>query len=185
MGSEMCIRDRYICTAYLSPSNSSYVSKLDYSLFDTLEQEVASYCNKGQVILMGDFNSRTGTLADNVTSVNPNIIPQADTVCYDTKCVPRKSQDSVVTCSYCKQLIDLCISSGLKIVNGRLLGDPVGRYTCHKYNGSSVVDYVLADNTVLSHLRYFIVNPLTDHSCLLYTSPSPRDLSTSRMPSSA
>ena len=26
---------------------------------------------------------------------------------------------------------------------------------------------------------------LGDHSCLLYTSPSPRDLSTSRMPSSA
>ena len=28
-------------------------------------------------------------------------------------------------------------------------------------------------------------NPITDNICLLYTSPSPRDLSTSRMPSSA
>ena len=28
-------------------------------------------------------------------------------------------------------------------------------------------------------------NPLTYLSCILYTSPSPRDLSTSRMPSSA
>ena len=28
-------------------------------------------------------------------------------------------------------------------------------------------------------------DPAFDHSCLLYTSPSPRDLSTSRMPSSA
>ena len=28
-------------------------------------------------------------------------------------------------------------------------------------------------------------NPVTGYICLLYTSPSPRDLSTSRMPSSA
>ena len=33
----------------------------------------------------------------------------------------------------------------------------------------------------LHHLVYEIV----DNACLLYTSPSPRDLSTSRMPSSA
>ena len=30
-----------------------------------------------------------------------------------------------------------------------------------------------------------VVDNLTDGPCLLYTSPSPRDLSTSRMPSSA
>ena len=33
-------------------------------------------------------------------------------------------------------------------------------------------------------MRYRDDNPNT-HNCLLYTSPSPRDLSTSRMPSSA
>ena len=32
---------------------------------------------------------------------------------------------------------------------------------------------------------YIIACDINDHSCLLYTSPSPRDLSTSRMPSSA
>ena len=31
----------------------------------------------------------------------------------------------------------------------------------------------------------FITTPDSDNYCLLYTSPSPRDLSTSRMPSSA
>ena len=30
-----------------------------------------------------------------------------------------------------------------------------------------------------------VMNRVQDSSCLLYTSPSPRDLSTSRMPSSA
>ena len=33
--------------------------------------------------------------------------------------------------------------------------------------------------------KEFFANPKSDRTCLLYTSPSPRDLSTSRMPSSA
>ena len=37
-------------------------------------------------------------------------------------------------------------------------------------------DYLLAEHRAISHNHGF---------CLLYTSPSPRDLSTSRMPSSA
>ena len=41
--------------------------------------------------------------------------------------------------------------------------------------------YKTEDANELDHLELF--DPLTD--CLLYTSPSPRDLSTSRMPSSA
>ena len=34
-------------------------------------------------------------------------------------------------------------------------------------------------------LFYFLTNDPYEKACLLYTSPSPRDLSTSRMPSSA
>ena len=35
-------------------------------------------------------------------------------------------------------------------------------------------------------VRYYIIIPYDEYdTCLLYTSPSPRDLSTSRMPSSA
>ena len=43
------------------------------------------------------------------------------------------------------------------------------------------------DNNLLSGFIVFALNPDNkDHPiCLLYTSPSPRDLSTSRMPSSA
>ena len=36
-----------------------------------------------------------------------------------------------------------------------------------------------------SNIASFVRIGPTDHPCLLYTSPSPRDLSTSRMPSSA
>ena len=39
--------------------------------------------------------------------------------------------------------------------------------------------------TVISLTKKLINSKINTHICLLYTSPSPRDLSTSRMPSSA
>ena len=41
------------------------------------------------------------------------------------------------------------------------------------------------DRTMLAFDEGNMVGGLTSYPCLLYTSPSPRDLSTSRMPSSA
>ena len=39
-----------------------------------------------------------------------------------------------------ESITDLCISSRLRILNGRKTGDSICYLTCHKYNGSSVVD---------------------------------------------
>ena len=57
------------------------------------------------------------------------------------------------------------------------------RDVLHYTDDAVVVLFTLAGATLL----YFFVRRLKNHSdyCLLYTSPSPRDLSTSRMPSSA
>ena len=43
--------------------------------------------------------------------------------------------------------------------------------------------YVIGDGTIIDNQQSTLVAPI--NGCLLYTSPSPRDLSTSRMPSSA
>ena len=44
---------------------------------------------------------------------------------------------------------DLCMVNNLKILNGRKIGDLTGKYTCHQYNGSSVVDYIIAGKKYL------------------------------------
>ena len=44
---------------------------------------------------------------------------------------------------------------------------------------------VVADVFAKFDGRFLVRTPDVTHHCLLYTSPSPRDLSTSRMPSSA
>ena len=89
-----------------------------------------------------------------------------------------------------KQYFDIGLSAGLSV-------DPVLRldnqgdvflnigFGTGVYNGVKVFDsdlkeFELADVKILSEKL-----TLTAGTCLLYTSPSPRDLSTSRMPSSA
>ena len=85
-------------------------------------------------------------------------------------------------------------------ISGNLTKEPIQRFTP---NGKSVVEFTLAHNTRQYNQQSqqwedgepcFIdvtfwgkkgENFLQDYTCLLYTSPSPRDLSTSRMPSSA
>jgi hypothetical protein len=58
----------------------------------------------------------------------------------------------------------------MRIINGRTLGDTGGKFTCHRYNGSSVVDYGIVHSSVLQHVQYFSVHnsfeALSDH-CMI------------------
>ena len=55
---------------------------------------------------------------------------------------------------YGKWLVDLCTDNQMYIVNGRTLGDFIGKFTCHTPRGSSVVDNVISSrslpNTIFS-----------------------------------
>ena len=67
----------------------------------------------------------------------------------------------------------MCISNGLKIANGRTLGDLKGLKTCHQPNGSSLVDYIIPDNKIINSLLYLKVEDLkphiSDHSHISYS----------------
>ena len=79
------------------------------------------------------------------------------------------SQDRVTDSRGC-ELLDLCIESQMRILNGRSFGDSQGMYTSYKYNGNSVFDYMIASEKLLTQTLYFNVglnNPrLSDHSKL-------------------
>jgi hypothetical protein len=53
-----------------------------------------------------------------------------------------------------KDLLDLCISHQLRLLNGRVFGDCFGKNTCYTPNGTSVVDYVMASVYVLMIMIY-------------------------------
>ena len=69
-----------------------------------------------------------------------------------------------------KRLLEICKSADLRILNGRVSGDSLGRTTFHGKTGVSVVDYVICDQNLFSHFKSFIVKKptyLSDHSPLV------------------
>ena len=82
----------------------------------------------------------------------------------------RYSRDSKLD-SRGKELLDFCIGNNLRILNGRILGDSLGNFTCFNVHGQSVVDYVIASEEVLSHVLTFKVSSfnhfLSDTHCKL------------------
>jgi len=68
------------------------------------------------------------------------------------------------------KLLDICKMSGLRILNGRSIGDTVGRFTCYSHNGNpSTIDYMLVHKTMLKKISYFVVGELCPKSihCLI------------------
>ena len=60
-----------------------------------------------------------------------------------------------------------CKGADLRILNGRVSGDSLGRVTFHGKNGVSVADYAVRDQDLLSQVANFVVKDplhLSDHS---------------------
>ena len=52
----------------------------------------------------------------------------------------------------CKQLPQICITLKLRILNGRMLGDSNGNFTCFKYNGTHVVNYIIMSEDLIQQI---------------------------------
>ena len=61
-------------------------------------------------------------------------------------------------------MLDLCLSSRLRILNGRFLGDSLGYFTYMSNNGFSSVDYAILSESLLPSVKYSKTNDFTYHS---------------------
>lgn len=71
-----------------------------------------------------------------------------------------------------KHLINLCRETSLRILNGRTIGDLFGKFTSYNYGGCATVDYVLAEERLLSKVSKFKVHEisaLSNHCLLSYS----------------
>ena len=86
--------------------------------------------------------------------------------------LPRATLDRICN-SHGVKLIDLCKSTCLRIVNGRLGSDhDLGTYTFVSNHGASVIDYLLTGEQQFSNLVEFAVgsvNEWSDHTPLCYS----------------
>ena len=121
---------------------------------------------KGEVIMCGDANARTGKLPDYILSCNAPAIHDIYNdigLEHDIE-EPRNNSDLTISEPHCQHFLDMVINNQLKILNGRTLGDTTGKMTCHKYNGSSVVDYFVITSWARDHVNSLQVKEFTSYS---------------------
>ena len=157
--------DLYLCVTYLKP----HAINTQNSACLQLEKDICRFSKCGQIVLSGDFNARTGIMNDFV--INDDIDKYIDTgndysvdsLKYNRS---RQNMDGKLN-SQGRALLDLCKAAGLRIINGRKMGDLLGEYTCIKPNGKSVVDYFIMSKELMSYCQYIQIGDITylsDHT---------------------
>ena len=162
------LNDLFICFLHIPPENSTY-SQNHGDQFENLTNDVLNYYDKGDILLCGDFNGRVSTAQDFVINDSiSNNWNDDDEYCVDS-CRYRNSLDKVTTARG-RHIIDLCIQSRLRILNGRTLGDLEGSFTFHNSLGSSVIDYFITSDSFLEQIMFMkvhnFIKSLSDHCCL-------------------
>jgi hypothetical protein len=107
---------------------------------------------------MGDMNARTGNESDFIENEFHNQhIPLFENYLPDADIIDRFSRDHTIL-PRDRVLNDICIQTGLCILNGRCAGDLTGNLTCHNNRGSSTVDYGLVSEGLFKKVIFFTVH---------------------------
>lgn len=168
-------RDLYIINVYIPPANScrKIMSTDSQTNFDILHEITSNLAIKGNTVVCGDLNARIGNSVDFYTadksdefidlpssysSYKQLEIPPCTPINYD-----RNTQDGS-TNTHKSLLLEYVHTNNLLILNGRTIGDSLGRYTCLKWNGNSLVDYFMCSEEVLGYVKSLVVGSHTIYS---------------------
>lgn len=160
-------QDLYLIVCYVVPRDSTRISMASRGIWAQLEDSISAAISKGQVLVVGDLNARTGGGAD--YTMDTLLDDQFQTGPAPT-CVDRNSQDTQVN-SHGRELLRLCQRTGLRIVNGRVSGDEAGAFTfVSPSGGASLIDYVVACPNAFGLVTQFSVvpAPCSDHLALQF-----------------
>ena len=165
-------KEVYVAGVYNSPKYSNYTKENNCNIIEILTEQLKIFSSSDIVFIGGDFNSRIGTQNDLILESEKDISYLTPDYEIDTTLPIRNNQDISVN-EYGLQLIDLCISSKMRILNGRTRGDLQGHVTYIGHKGNSTVDLVLASEFCLSktemiqYLSVLDLSHLSDHCPIL------------------
>ena len=148
---------------YIPPDKSGFYKVYECDLFQSLEYNIEYFKHQGHVILMGDFNARFGHENDFIENNNTRF---NDTSCssqpfeYESdNCSQRNSEnDKINPLGRC--ILNMCIATGVRILNGRSANDCNGKITLYNKNGTSVIDYSIVDNHFCDSIHAFTLETL-------------------------
>ena len=176
--------DLYIAAAYYPPKFSSSNShetnpQENDTIFKKLEKDIHKYSTHGNICTIGDFNSRIANQNESFLINNP-FPTNEESDCDENikEYINKRNSEDQKKNSYGTLLLKLNNENKLLTLNGRKIGDTTGRFTCHKYNGSSVVDLCICDSHLYNSVSSFKVLPhpwFSDH-CPIITTISTKKL---------
>lgn len=161
-------KDVFMAGVYIPPSRSNYYAQYNCDLFFEIETSIAEYSNLGEVILIGDFNSRTRNdddfienddLVKNLQQNVRNFFNYENDVSMDKRINPDNVRNE-----YGTRLLNLCKATGLRILNGRDPDKFSNDFTFNGTNGMSTIDYLIANPVLFPHIKTFIVCNFTEYS---------------------
>ena len=140
----------------------------DTKKFQVLQDEVMKFQTKGRIILTGDLNARTGKTHDYILPDRHNFLEENEEA--DNPLFPERNSEDTKTDNRGEELLELCKSLNLVILNGRKPGDMFGKVTSIQSKGCSVVDYVVSDFETFDNVSSLNVGKYTpwllDHCAL-------------------
>ena len=163
-----------------------------FDAYDVIEYDIDRIDTGDDIIICGDFNSYSNIEIDYVIDPPGNDIefyglPDVNElylfnnanfneikILHDEGLLKRFSLDSRPMNKNGRDLIDLCKSRGLLIINGRISDDKgKGEFTRYDHQDApSVVDYMIASAKTFKQIDFFKVHPKlpeSDHLPLIFT----------------
>ena len=109
----------------------------------------------------------------NQVTIPPDKFDDEFHICVNDNPPKRNSQDKKAN-KRGMELVDMCKSLELNIINARKTGDPFGKYTCFTWNGNNVVDYLLTSDSLFPQISSLEIGEFlpwfSDHCPLHFTS---------------
>jgi hypothetical protein len=116
------------------------------------------YSGLGNILITGDLNARVGRDGWDDNYDIP-VIEHLGPFERNKDSVLQRSSCDITINKYGRKLKQICQGFDLQIANGRAPGDRLGNYTCYTNKGSSVVDYVICDQSFLKNITKLNILP--------------------------
>ena len=131
---------------------------IDKILFEKLESDIVKFTSDNLVMIMGDIIAHVNCndldfIRNEESDVMEDSIPANYLI--DNSYMLRNTSIHQTTNEYGNNLLDICIWSQLRILNGRTIGDTIGKPSFHGYNDSSIDDYCICSADFMNSIRYF------------------------------
>ena len=134
-----------------------------------LNQIESKYPDTG-IMISGDLNARIKDLHDYIIDDSTDHLPLPSSYVEDIFEIPRNTQDKHGEVNrHGKELLRLCRTHDIHLLNGRTPGDTVEHLTCFTANGCSTVDYTLASSALFSIMDHYEIGEADEFTHLPQT----------------